>query len=154
MEALSLRKSLLVSSPHPLPPLPNLSCAPCCKTITRARDPCQDAELAVLNHPYLPLHPATAVVVLTGAYLSDMHWYRVHIQALERSARGAEGECEAAVKRRVDIAVQQVAVWQAAAQASAQLQSAQEHKAAKAARHSQKVTAMLGSRVGGGEGAV
>ena len=154
MEVLSLRKSLLVSSPHPLPPLPTPFLCPSCKTITTAHNPCQDAELAVLSHPYLPLHPATAVVILTSACVSDVLWYRAHIQALERSARGAEGECEAAVKRRVDIAVQQVAVWQAAAQASAQLQSAQEHKAAKAARHSQKVTVMLGSRVGGGEGVV
>lgn len=44
------------------------------------------------------------------------------------------------MKRRVDIAVQQVAVWQAAAEATAQLKAAQEQKAAQAARHSQKVT--------------
>ena len=66
---------------------------------------------------------------------------RAHIQALERSARGAEVECEAAVKQRVDTAVQQVAVWRAAAQAIAKLQAAQEQKAATAAKHSQKVTA-------------
>ena len=45
------------------------------------------------------------------------------------------------MKRRVDTAVQQVTVWRAAAQAIAQLQAAQEQKAAKAAKHSQKVTA-------------
>lgn len=44
------------------------------------------------------------------------------------------------MKRRVDVAVQQVAVWQAAAEATAQLKAAQEQRAAQAARHSQKVT--------------
>ena len=44
------------------------------------------------------------------------------------------------MKRRVDIAVQQVAVWQAAAEAIAQLRTAQEERAAQAARLSQKVT--------------
>ncbi len=52
-------------------------------------------------------------------------------------------ECEAAVARRVDIAVQQVAVWQAAAQATTRLQTAQEQKAAKAAQQPQKVSILL-----------
>lgn len=58
------------------------------------------------------------------------------------------------MKRRVDIAVQQVAVWQAAAQATAKLQAAQQQKAAKATRHSEKVNTLsgreLGDRGGGG----
>jgi hypothetical protein len=64
---------------------------------------------------------------------------RAHIQALERSARAGEAECEAAVARRADIAKQQVTAWQAAAQATAQLQTAQQQKAAKAAKQAQKV---------------
>lgn len=94
-----------------------------------------------MSHPHLPANRATAIVAVTAICISILLWYRAHIQALERSARGAEGECEAAVKRRVDIAVQQVDVWQAAAKATAQLQDAQQQKAAMAARHSQKVTA-------------
>ena len=65
---------------------------------------------------------------------------RAHIQALERSARAGEAECEAAVARRADIAKQQATAWQAAAQATAQLQTAQQQKAAKAAKQAQKVT--------------
>lgn len=108
---------------------------------------------AVLRHPLRPLQLneekekqriaqlATTATAFTATCISVYCFnYRAHIQALERSARGAEGECEAAVKRRVDIAVQQVAVWQAAAQATAKLQAAQEQKAAKATRHSEKVT--------------
>ena len=64
---------------------------------------------------------------------------RAHIQALERSARAGEAECEAAVARRADIAKQQATAWQAAAQATAQLQTAQQQKAAKAAKQAQKV---------------
>ena len=131
----------------PCPPMPPLSLSqpfplPHAESgaMTMAHDPCHEAELAVLRHPYLSSHLAAAVVPLAATCISESLWYRAHIQALERSARGAEGECEAAVKRRVDIAVQQVAVWQAAAEATVQLQDAQEQKAAKAARHSQKVT--------------
>jgi len=58
---------------------------------------------------------------------------------LERSARAGEAECEAAVARRADIAKQQATAWQAAAQATAQLQTAQQQKAAKAAKQAQKV---------------
>lgn len=68
-----------------------------------------------------------------------MHACRAHIQALERSARAGEEECEAAVARRVDIAVQQVAVWRTAAEATAQLQTSHQQKAAKAAHQAQKV---------------
>ncbi len=68
---------------------------------------------------------------------------RAHIQALERSARAGEAECEAAVARRADIAKQQATAWQAAAQATAQLQTAQQQKAAKAAKQAQKVKERL-----------
>ena len=58
---------------------------------------------------------------------------------MERSARAGEAECEAAVARRADKARQQATAWQAAAQATAHLQTAQQQKAAKAAKQAQKV---------------
>ena len=61
------------------------------------------------------------------------------MQALDRSARAAEGECEAAMARRAQLALRQVAVWQAAAQATAQLQASQQQTAAQAAQQSDKV---------------
>lgn len=45
--------------------------------------------------------------------------------------------------RRAQLALRQVAVWQAAAQATAQLQTAQEQAAAKAAQQSDKVAHLL-----------
>lgn len=62
------------------------------------------------------------------------------MQALDRSIRAAEGECEAAVARRAQLALRQVALWQAAAQATAQLQTAHEKAAADAAQLSDKVS--------------
>ena len=61
------------------------------------------------------------------------------MQALDGSARAAEGECEAAVARRAQLALRQVAVWQAAAQATALLQASQEQAATKAAHQSDQV---------------
>ena len=67
---------------------------------------------------------------------------RAHSQALARSARAAEAECEAAVAQRTKLALRQVAVWQAAAQATALLQAAQEQAANTAAQQTTKVAAM------------
>ncbi|DBA83906.1 TPA: hypothetical protein ACH3X1_006411 [Trebouxia sp. C0004] len=82
---------------------------------------------------------------------SELDALRAHIQALERSARTGEAECEAAVARRADIAKQQATAWQAAAQAIAQLQTAQQQKAAKAAKQAQKEASKLADAIAASE---
>ncbi|KAL0028763.1 hypothetical protein WJX79_005643 [Trebouxia sp. C0005] len=82
---------------------------------------------------------------------SELDALRAHIQALERSARAGEAECEAAVTRRADIAKQQAGAWQAAAQATAQLQTAQQQKAAKAAKQAQKEASKLADAIAASE---
>ncbi|KAL0047708.1 hypothetical protein WJX82_009972 [Trebouxia sp. C0006] len=82
---------------------------------------------------------------------SELDVLRAHIQALERSARAGEAECEAAVARRADIARQQATAWQAAAQATAHLQTAQQQKAAKAAKQAQKEGSKLADAIAASE---
>ena len=84
-------------------------------------------------------HMQGGVCCMGRAHMQGGVCCRAHMQALDRSARAAEGECEAAVARRAQLALRQVAVWQAAAQATAQLQASQQQTAAQAAQQSDKV---------------